>query len=475
MPVDVAQLDSAFPVAADRAQWVEAALKAARIASLEELHSSVEGLDVEPLNAPASGRVPLRMRRPGWIAMQRVDDPDVGRAAAQAGTDASGGADGLALVFEGAANAFGRGLPATEDTLRRVLDGIDLEATALRIDAHPAIRRSADWLVAWFDERKPDLRKVRLAVGIDTAGIFASTGRLGMTLEALQASLPQSMSGFFAAGLPGVLLEADSRCIHNAGGTAAQELGYAIAGGLQHLRLFNAARQPLVYGAPVIGFAASADQDFFLTIAKLRALRILWRRVQEACGIETPVETRLHVETSFRMSSAIDPETNILRNSIAVSAAAIAGADTISVLPHSIAAGLPGPQARRLAAMMQLVARDEAHLGLVMDAAAGSGHVEALTDALCAAGWAAFRQIENEGGLLASIAGGHVQSRVKQSADARGATGQKAIGINAYPARHARPVETLAHPAANAAFPTAIRCVKLEPWSIDSLAEAARS
>jgi methylmalonyl-CoA mutase len=474
VPVDVSLLDTAPSETADHAHWVAAALKAARVSSIDELRSSIEGFAIEPLNGPATGRVPLRMRRPGWIAMQRVDDPDVERAARQARIDASGGADGLALVFEGAANAFGRGLPATEDALRRVLDGVDLEATALRIDAHPAIRRSADWLVALFEERKPNLRNVRLAIGIDTAAIFASTGRLGMTLEALRASLPQSMSGFFAAGLPGVLMEADSRCIHNAGGTAAQELGYAIAGGLQHLRLFNAARQPLVYGAPVIGFAASADQDFFLTIAKLRALRILWRRVQEACGIETPVETRLHVETSFRMSSAIDPETNILRNSIAVSAAAIAGADTISALPHAIAAGLPGPQARRLAIMMQLVARDEAHLGLVMDAAAGSGHIEVLTDALCLAGWEAFRQIESEGGLLASIAAGQVQSRVRHSARERSATGSKAIGINAYPAKHARAVETLAHPAANAVFPTAIACEKLEPWSIDSLAEAAR-
>jgi methylmalonyl-CoA mutase len=451
--------------------WTRAALKAARVEALDRLRSDFEGLPIEPLYAPAAGCMPIRMRRPGWAAFQRVDDPDVARAAAQATTDAGGGADGLALVFEGAANAFGRGLPATEDALRAVLSGIELEKTALRIDAHPAIRRSADWLVALFEERKPDLRKVRLAIGIDTANIFAATGRLGMTLEALSASLPQSMSGFFAAGLPGILLEGDSRVIHNAGGTAAQELGHALAVGVQHLRLFNEARQPLIYGAPIVGFALALDQDFFAGIAKLRAMRLLWRRAQELCGIETPVETRIHVETSFRMASAIDAETNILRNVIALSAAAIGGADTVSVLPHSIALGLPDAQARRLACMMQLIARDEAHLGLVTDAAAGSGAIQALTDALCAAAWAEFQQIEREGGPLRSLAAGHVQSRVREAAAARANAGGSMIGVTIHPQRQPRAIATVPHPEVNTRFPEAITCERLTPWSIDSLAE----
>jgi methylmalonyl-CoA mutase len=451
--------------------WTRAALKAARLDSLSGLTSQFEGMTIAPLTAPAAGRTPIRMRRPGWTALQRVDDPDVTRAATQAQIDAEGGADGLALVFEGAANAFGRGLPATEDALRAVLANINLETTAIRIDAHPAIRRSADWLVSLFEERKPDLRKVRLAIGIDTSSIFASTGRLGMTLEALRASLPQSMSGFFSVGLPGILLEGDSRFIHNAGGTAALELGHALAVGIQHLRLFNEARQPLIYGAPIIGFALALDQDFFVGIAKLRAMRLLWRRAQELCGIETPVETRIHVETSFRMASAIDAETNILRNVIALTAAALGGADTISVLPHSIALGLPDAQARRLARMMHLVARDEAHLGLVMDPAAGSGAVEALTDALCAAAWAEFQKLEQEGGPLASIAAGQLQARVVAAAATRVQSKADAIGVTIHPQRQPRAIPTLAHSAVNTAFPQVITCDKLMPWSIDRLAE----
>ena len=91
--------------------------------------------------------------------------------------------------------------------------------------------------------------------------------------------MPQSLAHFFALGLPGILLEGDGRVFHNAGATEAQELGIALASAVSHLRMFEEARQPLVYAAPHIGFSIAVDQDQFLSIAKLRALRMLWARV----------------------------------------------------------------------------------------------------------------------------------------------------------------------------------------------------
>ena len=140
-----------------------------------------------------------------------------------------------------------RWLPATKEALFAALENIDLERTALRIDAHPSIRKSAEWLVDFIQIKKPNPGKLQLAAGIDTASIFASSGRLGMSFEALKASLPQSLTGFFASGLPGVLLEADARPVHNAGGTAAQELGFALSVAVAHLRMAEEARQPASY------------------------------------------------------------------------------------------------------------------------------------------------------------------------------------------------------------------------------------
>jgi methylmalonyl-CoA mutase len=466
-------LDQAFALASFE-NWQSAALRAAKADTIEALHSTVEGLNISPLANRSLGQSPISMGRPHWLSFQRVDDPDVMRAAAQAKADADGGADGLALVFEGANNAFRRGLPTSKEALFAALDGIDLERTALRIDAHPAIRKSAEWLVEFIQHKKPNPRKLRLAAGIDTVSIFASSGRLGMSFEALKASLPQSLTGFFASGLPGVLLEADARPVRNAGGTAAQELGFALSVAVGHLRMAEEARQPAGYIAPSIGFALCADHDFALTIAKFRALRLLWSRVLETCGAKLAQPVKLHAETGWRMMGSRDPETNILRNTIALSAAAFGGADSISVLPHTIANGLPDASARRISRMMQLIARDESHLGQVMDVASGSGSIEALTDAVCEVAWAEFQKIERAGGPLAALASGGFQTDVKAARESCEATLRqtKLIGINAFLTREATPVAVLDHQPVATEFPSKVFCEKLELWSFDALGEA---
>src|SRR5690606_31576482 len=116
---------------------------------------------------------------------------------------------------------------------------------------------------------------------------------------------------------------------HNAGATETQDLGVMMASAALYLRMFAEARQPLVYAVPHIGFSLSVDQDQFLSMAKIRALRTLWAKVQESCEV-TPSVAAVHAETSYRMMTRLDPETNILRSTIACFAAAAGGADTIS-------------------------------------------------------------------------------------------------------------------------------------------------
>ncbi len=347
----------------------------------------------------------------GWTIVQRVDDVDPRRANHQAQEDIAAGATGLAIIFEGAPNAFGYGLPARPEALAAALHNIQLNRIYLRIDVHPASRASVDWIVELMRRKKVDPARLSLSFGIDPAAIFAGNGNLRMSVEALKASMPQSLGHFFAMGIPAVLLEADGRVIHNAGGTHAQELGVMLASAVSHLRMFQEARQPLVYAAPHIGFAVCVDHDQFLSLAKVRALRRLWSHLQETCGI-APSPAKVHVETSYRMLSARDPETNILRSTLAAVAAAAGGADTISVVPHTMPNGLPEQRARRLARNSQLVLSTETHLSSLTDPSASTEDVDILTASMCAAAWEEFRQIESEGGLLSSLAAGHVQQRV---------------------------------------------------------------
>ncbi|KQZ94170.1 methylmalonyl-CoA mutase [Mesorhizobium sp. Root157] len=460
-------------------RWLTLAEKALAGASFEEtlVSHTDDGLRIDPLyerHANTEASVRARPARP-WTICQRVDDPDIERARTQIADDIAQGATGLALVFEGAPNAFGYGLPSEPRTLERVLDGVSLNDVHVRIDVHPASRAMADWLVTLISQAKVDPAKLSLSFGIDPAATFAGTGRLRMSLEALQASMPQSLAHFFAMDVPGVLLEADGRVLHNAGATEAQELGVMLASAVSHLKLFEEARQALVYAAPHIGFALSVDQNQFVSMAKIRALRRLWARIQEACSIPASPAV-VHAETSMRMISRLDTETNILRNTIACFAAAVGGADSISILPHTIAHGLPGGFARRVARNTQLVMMRESHIDHVLDPARGSGGVEALTESLCDAAWVEFQRIESEGGVLASLKAGHIQARVKASATERAkayrAGNRKIVGTTLYPAKLERLVETLAATQRPTPSDGVVFCDALAPTRIDQEIEA---
>lgn len=464
---------------ADREQWTALAGKALAGASIEEALTSRtdDGIRIEALYDRAAKAEPIVRANPRspWIISQRVDDPDVDRAKAQALEDITQGATGLSLVFEGAPNAFGYGLPRTAAALETVLDGLPLNRIQVRIDAHPWSRAVADWLVAFLSKRRSDPAKLNLSFGIDPAAIFAGTGRLRMSIEALQASMPQSLAHFFSMGVPGVLLEADGRVFHNAGATEAQELGAMLASAVSYLRLFEKARQPLIYAAPHIGFALSVDQDQFVSMAKVRALRRLWARVQETCSI--PASTaNIHAETSYRMMTAMDPETNILRTAIAGFAAAAGGADSISILPHTIVHGLPAGFARRVARNAQLIMATESHIGFVADPACGSGGVEALTAELCDAAWAEFQRIEAEGGVLSSLQDGHIQERVRAASARRNAAYQAGertvVGTTLYARKAEQPVETLAAERRQAFTEGVAVCEALFPIRVDQSIEA---
>lgn len=465
--------NATFP-AFDHGRWRALAEKALSGADFEGtlVSHTDDGLRIDPLYQRSPTARPLLRGEPdsALLITQRLDDPDPARANQQALEDIAQGATGLALVFEGAPNAFGYGLPANPKALATVLDGIALDRTHLRIDVHPQSRVSVDWLVALLTKKRVDPSKLSLSFGIDPAAIFAGTGRLRMSIEALQASMPQSLAHFFALGVPGVLLEADGRVFHNAGATEAQELGIMLASAVSHLRMFEEARQPLVYAAPHIGFALSVDQDQFLSMAKIRAMRQLWNRAQEACSI-TPSSATIHAETSYRMMTKLDPETNILRTTIAAFAAVTGGADSITILPYSVAHGLPDGFARRVARNTLLVAAGESHIDFVADPAAGSGGIEALTSALCEAAWAEFQAIEAEGGVMRSLASGKLQERIVTARNARaeayGSGERTIVGTTLYPLKTERPVATL--PAAMPSLPEegTVFCERLPAQRID--------
>jgi methylmalonyl-CoA mutase len=214
-----------------------------------------------------------------------------------------------------------------------------------------------------------------------------------------------------AKGFRGPFAVADGRLIHNAGGSEAQELAYVLATAVQYLRALEAGGMALDAALSLLYFRLAADADHFLTIAKFRALRRLWARVEDACGL-APAPSIVTAETAWRMMTRRDPYVNMLRTTIAVVAAGLGGADAITALPFTLALGLPDRFARRIARNTQLVLLEESHLAKVADPAAGAGGIEDLTDQLCRAAWAEFQRIEQAGGAWAALDQGLIQRSV---------------------------------------------------------------
>jgi methylmalonyl-CoA mutase len=411
--------DQTLPLAAEfpptgEAQWrklVEAALKGADF-DKRLVSKTYDGLRIEPLYPRAPNAVPVAGRPPGpWTVMQRIDHPDPAMANQQAIDDLENGATGLTLVFAGSLNANGYGLDASPATIARVLEGIYLDGITLDFNVSPATRGAVALFAALVKDKKLDAATVDLRASLNPIGGLAASGMSPRPWSELSKNAVAGVGELAARGFRGPFMVADGRVIHNAGGSEAQELAFSVAAAVDCLRALDAGGVALEAARRMIYFRLAADDDQFLTIAKFRAIRKLWARIEQACGL-TPKPVQVAAETAWRMMTRRDPYVNMLRTTIATAAAGIGGADNIAVLPHTAALGLPDAFARRVARNMQLVLLDESNLAKVTDPTAGSGAVEHLTDQLCAAAWPKFQAIDAAGGAWAALVSGHIQREV---------------------------------------------------------------
>ena len=441
-------------------QWrarVETALKGAPLAKL--VSKTYDGFDIQPLYARAAGK-PRAFRAEGeWAVVARVDHPDAVEANALALTDLENGANGLNLVFAGAVASYGFGLSDAQ-ALGPALEDVHLDA-GLRVilDLPAQAYGFITALLDLVDSKSYDPAKLDISLGLDPIGASVALGEI-IDWAAAGPKLAQQAALLSSKGFSRGLIAADGRVVHAAGGSPAQELAFAIASGLAALRACEAGGLDLDAASRMIDFRLAADADEFLTLAKFRALRRLWAGVERACGLEArPI--RLHGETAWRMMTRRDPWVNLLRSTVAVFSAGLGGADSICVLPFTQAIGLPDAFARRLARNTQLVLLEESNLGKVADPAAGSGGIEALTDALVERGYALFQQIEAAGGLPKILETGAFQAEVAKIAVERmknvARRKEPLTGASEFPDIHEKPVSVLAPaPLAPAPHPKAL-------------------
>jgi methylmalonyl-CoA mutase len=419
-----------LPLAADFApasydDWrklVDGVLKGA---SFEKLVSKTyDGLRIEPIYPRAHGVTPVAGRAGAapWQIMQRIDHPDAARANAQALHDLENGASGLTLVFAGANGAHGFGLEASAEAVEKVFGGVFIDAgIAIELHVGPQSRMAAVHLAEFIKRKEINPAKCEIRFGLDPIGACAVWGSSAYNWWEIAPAVTGAIKNLAAQGFKGPFAVADGRVIHDAGGSEVQELAYVLAVGVAYLRALEGADVALDEARSMIYARLSADADQFLTMAKFRALRLLWVRIEQSCGL-APKPLFIAADTAWRMLTQRDPYVNMLRATMAVFSAGLGGANSINVLPHTLALGLPDAFARRAARNTQLVLLEESSLAKVSDPAAGSGSIEALTRELCDAAWAQFQEIEKAGGAFAALGNNVIQPKVAATRAARQAS-----------------------------------------------------
>jgi methylmalonyl-CoA mutase len=397
----------------DWRKLVDGVLKGAPFEKL--VGRTYDGLKIEPIYPRAHGAAPLAGRPAAapWQIMQRIDHPDAALANTQALHDLENGATGLEIEFAGGPGARGFGVTdATRETLARLFDGVFFDA-GIGIALNPVLGRenAGISLAEVIEARGIDPAKVDVRFNYQPLSTMAARGTTPAPWPEFQKPFAKMIGELTGRGFKGPFALADGRPVHDAGGSEAQELAFALAVAIAYLRALEAGGIALDVARNALSFRLVADADQFLTMAKFRALRLLWARIEQACGL-TPRPSIIAAQTAWRMLTQRDAYVNMLRATIATFSAGLGGANAITVLPHTLALGLPDAFARRVARNTQLVLLEESNLAKVSDPAAGSGGIETLTQQLCEAAWALFQEIEKAGGVFAALEQGLIQRKV---------------------------------------------------------------
>jgi methylmalonyl-CoA mutase len=464
----------------DWRKLVDGVLKGAPFEKL--VGKTSDGLKIDPIYPRAKGATPVAARPAAapWQIMQRIDHPDARQANAQARHDLENGATGLTLVFAGANGAYGFGLEPTAEAIEQVLDGIYLDAgIAIELQIGPQSRMAAIHVAEYVKRKGLSPAACDVRFGLDPLGACAVWGSSPYSWPEIVPAVTGAIKGLAALGFKGPFAVADGRVIHDAGGSEVQELAFVLSSGVAYLRAIEQAGVALEDAQGMVYARLSADADQFLTLAKFRALRLLWARIEQACGL-TPKPLYVAADTAWRMLTQRDPYVNMLRATMATFSAGLGGANAVTVLPHTLALGLPDPFARRAARNTQLVLLEESNLAKVSDPAAGSGGIETLTKQLCEAAWALFQQIDKAGGLFASLEQNLIQRKVAATRAVREANIAKRkdvlTGASEFPNLHEAEVAVLdAKPVALAPYGEArFKFDALSPMRLAAPFEALR-
>ena len=380
-----------------------------------------------------------------WLVRQEIRVDDVKEANAKALDILNKGIDSLSFHVKA------KELNAAY--LEMLLEGICAECVELNFSTCQGhVVDLANLLVEYFQKKGYDLNKLHGSINFDYLNKMLVKGKekgslvdMAKALIAATAALPEYR-----------VINVNALTLNNAGAYIYQELGYALAWGNEYMNQLTEAGIPAATVAKKIKFNFGISSNYFLEIAKFRAGRMLWADIVNSYLAEgdckCAAQMKIHAETSSFNLTVFDSYVNLLRTQTEAMSAALAGVDSMTVVPFDKAYETPNDFSERLARNQQLLLKEESHFDKVIDPAAGSYYIENLTVSIAKQAWDLFLAVEDEGGFYAAVKAGKVQEAVNASNKARHEAVAKRkeilLGTNQYPnftelAGEKRPLEAV--------------------------------
>jgi len=326
----------------------------------------------------------------------------------------------------------------TVDDLARLFDGIPLD----RVSTSMTINATAPVLLAMYvvvgEERGVARGTLQGTVQNDILKEFIARGTYIYPIEP-SLRLATDVCRFVATeGMSFNPISVSGYHMREAGATAAQELAFTFANGLEYVRRAVAAGLDVNQFAPRLSFFFAAFTDLFEEIAKFRAARRLWARLmREHFQAHDPAcRLRFHTQTGGSTLTAQQPKNNVVRVAIQALAAVLGGTQSLHTNAYDEALALPTEQSATLALRTQQILAHETGIPETVDPAGGSWYVEALTERVEREARGLLEDIERAGGAARAVERGLFQDAIARSAYAQQRSIESGesvvVGVNEY-------------------------------------------
>ena len=387
-----------------------------------------DGIAISPLydqhDQAKEEQAPLRRiktetaRARPWNIIQLVDIKEPREANNQIKHDLATGADGVLVSLPSPISFGASGVNLqTKKDIATLLGDIDLTNKTFCLTNGPSNFATAAGVLHHLAKATQDLSSLKGSFGFDPIALFAMTGSCPEKTSPPLAQWVDAAHDIQSNNIGLKSFTASGHLWQLAGASEAQELAYIIASALAYVRALEASGFTVEASFAAIDLSLTVTNDIFFSIAKCRALRLLWRKIKNASNVSNP--TNIRAEMSYLHMTKADPEMNMLRAVAATLAAGLGTVDALTLRPYTSINGCANAAARRLALNTQLIAQEESHIGQIEDPTAGSWYIENLTEALCQKTWEIFQTIEQAGGMLKFLQNGDVKRQIDPIRQAR--------------------------------------------------------